>query len=103
VTNLEKDFHEGFKGIMEPNDDLPAFEYNGDAVVITPGLIFDNQENRIGYGAGFYDRFFSLYPKLTKVGVCFMEQLCEEIIPEEHDVPMDYIVTDNTFMRRLYL
>ena len=57
----------------------------------------------MGYGAGFYDRFFSLYPELTKVGVCFKEQICDELIPEEHDVPMDYIVTDNIFMRRLYL
>ena len=103
VTDLSKDFHKGFMGIMEPNDELTAFKYEDNVVVITPGLIFDNERNRVGYGAGYYDRFFSLYPDLTKVGVCFMEQLCEEIIPEEHDVPMDYIVTDNTFMRRLSL
>lgn len=103
VTNLTEDFHEGFKGIMEPKDELPAFEYNQDTVVITPGLVFDSNINRIGYGAGYYDRFFSLYPDLTKVGVCFNEQICEEIIPEEHDFPMDYIVTDNTFIRRLNL
>ena len=99
VRNLSDDFHLGAYDIMEPNDSLE--DYDGrDAVVITPGLVFDNSGNRIGYGAGYYDRFFQNNFGAIKIGVCFNEQVTTAIVPGAHDVPMDYIVTDNGILRR---
>ena len=101
VNDLKDDFHEGAYGIMEPNDNLEQF--NGDdssTVVITPGLIFDERCNRIGYGAGYYDRFFASHPDTFKVGVGFEEQIINKLIVGAYDVPLDYVVTNNRLIKR---
>ncbi|MBR5637093.1 MAG: 5-formyltetrahydrofolate cyclo-ligase [Pseudobutyrivibrio sp.] len=100
VSNLSSDFHLGAYDIMEPNDDLPVYNNDSDAVVFTPGLVFDTNLNRLGYGAGYYDRFFHQHSDVIKIGLCFNSQINNEIIPEEHDVPMDIIVTDRRILRR---
>ncbi len=63
-------------------------------LVIVPGLVFDREGNRLGYGRGYYDRFFKTLPYgVTKIALAFDEQISDEIIKEEYDVPMDFIVT----------
>ena len=101
VKNLTTDFHKGAYDIMEPNEDLPTYDFEEGTVVFTPGLVFDTNLNRLGYGAGYYDRFFHNNPEVVKIGLCFNVQIKNEIIPEEHDVPMDYIVTDKRIIRRI--
>lgn len=101
VNDLKDDFHEGAYGIMEPNTNLEQF--NGDdssTVVITPGLIFDERCNRIGYGAGYYDRFFASHPDTFKVGVGFEEQIINKLNVGAYDVPLDYVVTNNRLIKR---
>lgn len=98
INDLEVDFHKGAFDIMEPSDKLTSYQGQS-AIVITPGLIFDEAFNRVGYGAGFYDRFFEKYPNNVKLGVCFSEQISSDINPDIHDVPMDYLVTDNCILR----
>lgn len=64
-------------------------------VIIVPGSVFDINKNRMGYGAGFYDRFLSkVSNECLKIGVCFDFQVLEKIPYEEHDVPLDILVTD---------
>jgi len=62
--------------------------------VIIPMLAFDKKGNRLGYGAGYYDRFLSLHPHLTRIGIAFSCQEVEEIPADETDAGMDIIVTD---------
>lgn len=65
-------------------------------MVIVPGAVFDRKGNRIGYGAGYYDRFFHTLKKdIVKIGICYAFQIVDEIIPSEYDVPMDYIITED--------
>jgi 5-formyltetrahydrofolate cyclo-ligase len=66
--------------------------YNGayDLFVI-PGLAFDAQGGRLGYGAGYYDIFLQNQPTGLKAGVCYPFQLVREIPLEPHDVPMDVV------------
>ena len=64
------------------------------AVSITPGLAFDRDGGRIGYGGGFYDRFFAEH-KVIKAGVAFHGQILDDLHLEEHDVRMDMVVTDD--------
>ena len=100
IEGLHDDFHKGYCGIMEPNDDLTVFEQSEEQVIsITPGLIFDKKLNRIGYGAGYYDRFFADKPDIIKLAPIFSEQLVETINACSHDVPMDYIVTENDVLK----
>ena len=100
IEGLHDDFHKGYCDIMEPNDDLTVFEQSEEQVIsITPGLIFDKKLNRIGYGAGYYDRFFADKPDIIKLAPIFSEQLVETINACSHDVPMDYIVTENDVLK----
>ena len=63
-------------------------------VVFVPGLCFDAERNRIGFGAGFYDRFLKLNPHSFKIGVCPKECIVDKLPVESWDVKLDLIVTD---------
>lgn len=63
------------------------------ALVITPGVGFSKDGNRIGYGAGYYDRFFAAEPDHMAVGLCYGFQLFPAFETEKHDKKMAYIVT----------
>lgn len=65
-------------------------------MVVIPGMAFDRKGYRVGRGRGFYDRFLSQQDfQGVRCALCFHEQLQEQPIPcEDHDVPMDLIVTD---------
>ncbi len=63
-------------------------------VIILPGLAFSKSGERLGRGKGFYDKYLSNFSGV-KVGVCFSDQLEEEIPTESHDIVLDYIVTEN--------
>ncbi len=69
-------------------------------VVIVPGLGFDPQGRRIGYGRGFYDRFLArVPPHAVAIGFGFAEQLAERIPTEDHDITLHALVTDEGFFR----
>jgi 5-formyltetrahydrofolate cyclo-ligase len=74
--------------------ELPALACDIKAVII-PMLAFDKKGNRLGYGAGYYDRFLSSHPHLTRIGIAFSCQEVEEIPADATDASMDIIVTDN--------
>jgi 5-formyltetrahydrofolate cyclo-ligase len=63
-------------------------------VVIIPMLAFDKRGNRLGYGAGYYDRFLTTHPHLTRIGIAFACQELTEIPADPTDAGMDMIVTD---------
>lgn len=66
-------------------------------LVIVPAVAFDRRGNRLGRGKGFYDRFLQS-TKATKIGVGYDFQLFEELPAEEHDVPMDIIITQSEYI-----
>ena len=66
-------------------------------VLVIPGLGFDKRGNRLGRGKGYYDRYLSKN-NVVKIGICFHEQLVDEIPIEEYDVLMDFIITDKTVL-----
>ena len=61
--------------------------------VIVPGLLFDHQGYRLGYGKGYYDGFLKDYKGL-KIGVCFDQFIIDSLPIENHDKKVDYTVTD---------
>lgn len=64
-------------------------------IIITPGLSFDINGGRLGYGGGFFDRFFEKHKEALKIGLC-MEELIEVNLPSEiHDIKMDMIITQS--------
>ena len=99
-----KDINElstGYMGIPEPsqNDERMAGPEEVDLVII-PGVAYDYAGNRLGYGAGYYDRLLSQSErKLFVVAPAFEEQMVDLIPAEKHDMKVDIIVTDRRIMR----
>lgn len=64
-------------------------------IVIVPGVGFDVHGNRLGYGGGFYDRFLAgLRRDVSAVAICYELQLRNDLVAEEHDLPMDWVITE---------
>jgi len=96
VTDLNRDLKVGYKGITEPVAPIERASNQSPEIILVPGVAFDKNFNRMGYGKGFYDRYLALRgQKSLKVGVCYSFQLLQEIPCEENDVKMDIIVTDD--------
>lgn len=73
----------------ETISDLPNFD-----IIFIPMLGFDEKMNRLGYGAGFYDRFLATQPKAKKIGLCFEVGKVDNIPTEPHDISMDEVITE---------
>lgn len=90
----------GAYGIPEPADGCPEADAV-EAMVITPGVGFSGDGSRVGYGAGYYDRFFAAEPHHMAVGIGYDFQLFQAIEAEKHDKKMAYIVTPTQMLKVL--
>ena len=80
-------------GILEPIEAM-KIAYKHIDLVLVPGIAFDMEGHRIGYGYGYYDKFLKKVPKAVKIGLCFDFQVVDKVPREEHDVPVDLVVTE---------
>lgn len=87
LTQVEK----GYAGIPEPIADGPVAD-DPKALVLMPGLAFDAQGHRIGYGGGFYDKFLAAETGHPTVALCYDFQLLDKLETEEFDVPVDLVL-----------
>lgn len=99
IHSLETGMAEGPHGLIEPADGQPI-PVNMIDLIVTPGAAFDRKGNRLGRGGGFYDRFLAL-PERRAVtcGLAFREQIFDDLSPEDHDQPVDMVVTDEEVLR----
>lgn len=81
----------GYAGIPEPIADAPVAE-DQQALVLMPGLAFDPQGHRIGYGGGFYDRFLAKEPHHPTLALCYEFQMQAHLDTEEFDIPVDTVL-----------
>lgn len=98
ITDFENDLEPGYYNILAPREDfLSIKDKNEIDLVVTPGVVFDHLGYRIGYGAGFYDRFFSqLNAAVPKIALAFSLQEIDEPLPrDEYDIPIDKLITEN--------
>lgn len=63
-------------------------------VVVTPGVGFTEAGHRIGYGAGYYDRWFASHGVSHRIAIAFEVQIVPTLPVDEHDLPVDAIVTE---------
>ncbi len=78
-------------GIPEPIDDAPIAD-DETALVLMPGVVFDPQGHRIGYGGGFYDKFLASEPNHPTVALCYDFQVLPQLETEEFDIPVDLVL-----------
>jgi 5-formyltetrahydrofolate cyclo-ligase len=98
ISNLEEDFVCGPFGVQQPDTKRTKKTDIGEIdMIIIPGLAFDRKKNRLGRGAGFYDRFLkSINPPIKKVGIAFDFQIFENLpIHPPIDEKVDIVVSEN--------
>lgn len=82
----------GAHGIPEPPPHHSALPVTHHALCLVPGLAFDKQGYRLGYGGGYYDRFLANFQGRT-LGICYATMI-GEIPTNPHDYPVDIVVTE---------
>lgn len=88
------ELEEGAFHVMEPQESRPA-DWE-DALVLVPGVAFDRKKNRMGYGKGYYDRYFAGKTDCVRLGIAYELQVAEQLPTEENDLPMEYLVTEKS-------
>ena len=84
-----------FKDILEPIPECTVLvEKEQIDVIVVPGVVFDRNGYRIGFGGGYYDRYLQDFEGL-RVSLAFQEQLYTEVPRESHDLPVHILITDN--------
>ena len=72
-------------------------------IVLVPVVAFSRDGNRLGYGGGFYDKWFSKNPGTTKIGLAYSFQQFDNIIAEAHDIKLDFVISEtNLFNFKSY-
>ena len=85
----------GCFGIMEPKTTcMEVRNIPKNSVVIMPGVAFDKSGNRIGYGKGYYDKYFSEYPDVYKIAIALSMQIVSEIPADVFDIKADCVITE---------
>lgn len=77
-------------GILEPKSGEEVIDVD---LTITPGLAFDKAGYRLGYGGGYYDKFFAKVDTI-RMGIGYYDQFVESLVHEDYDKPLEYLLTD---------
>lgn len=98
LDNLKR----GSRGLVCPPSEsavaLGEYDFLG-SICLVPGLVFDGEGNRIGYGAGYYDEFLAFYPG-HKIGLVRSVQVSSNPLPcGDHDIAVDVLVTEGSIWR----
>lgn len=96
INDLDLDLKEGVYGVQEPVAKLRDDEVPEDLdLIIVPGACYTRDGYRIGYGGGYYDSFLNKHAdEALKVGFCYDCLLVDSIPVEDHDIPVDIIITE---------
>jgi len=86
---------DGYCHIPEPIANEPVADESS-ALVLMPGLAFDRNGGRMGYGGGFYDKYLSEHPGHPTAALCYGFQMMEKLDMEDHDIPVDVVIWSET-------
>ena len=89
--------HLGSFRIEEPKGD-DTVDISAIDLIIVPGVAYDRRGNRIGRGKGYYDRLLRR-SRATTVGVAYACQICDDIEPDDFDVPVHFVITEEEIIR----
>ena len=95
IRSPDVDVHAGYRGIPEPRDHCPIVPLDSIDWVLVPGVAFDADGRRLGYGGGYYDRLLPLLAATAqRVAGAFESQLVDGVPAAAHDVGIDCVVTE---------
>ncbi|CEN25901.1 5-formyltetrahydrofolate cyclo-ligase [Paraclostridium sordellii] len=101
IKDLSSELKIGTYGIREPKEEfIRECSLNSINVLIVPGVAFDKNKYRLGYGGGFYDRFIEkLHKDTVTIGLAFDFQVFDCIPKENHDSQLDYVITERQIIK----
>lgn len=95
IKDFDEELEMGYYNILTPKREyireIPPELID---MVLVPGLIFTPAGYRVGYGGGYYDRFFSKNKEIFKVGLCYEMQMVPKVPTIIYDIPVDCIITE---------
>lgn len=98
ITSID-DLETVYMDLKEPRVGRTISVYKGQIdLQIVPGVVFSDEGFRIGFGGGYYDRYLSDYDG-NRVSLAFDNQTSHEVPIEEHDIPVDIIITENKMVQ----
>lgn len=93
----ESDFEDGVFGLREPRAELPMFDVekinDANVLCIVPAVLYDREGYRIGYGGGYYDRFFGKF-RPASIGVAYSDFIVKTVPHGRFDISVDVIVSE---------
>jgi len=96
ISHYPEDLIPGAFGIPEPKASCPAVAPEELDMVLVPGVAFDREGFRLGYGGGYYDRFLlQIRESAATVGLAYRFQVVDTVYPEKHDRRVRFVVTEN--------
>ncbi len=91
---------EGPYGLLQPVDGTPGAVLADLSVIVVPGVAFDLEGNRLGFGGGYYDTLFAGPEDAPPtIGIAYDEQVFDEVPHEDRDRPVDILVTPTRTVR----
>jgi len=96
IKDISTDLKLSNFGILEPFNILDKIDSEEIDLSIVPGIAFDILKNRLGFGAGFYDKFLCncSSSNMIKIGLSYEMQVYEKIPTEKYDICMDFVITE---------
>ncbi|MDR1528826.1 MAG: 5-formyltetrahydrofolate cyclo-ligase [Burkholderiales bacterium] len=96
VQDIDRDTMSGVFGIREPLPDLPRLTPEELDWLLAPGLAFSPQGDRLGYGAGYFDRLLTrVSPETPRIAGAFEMQIMPSLPQETHDIRVNMVITEN--------
>lgn len=97
LIDYDNELESGAYGILEPKKEfIRETDPKSVDLVLIPGVAFDRRGFRIGYGAGYYDRFLErVRPDVSKIALAFDLQMVPFAYEDSHDVPVDMVITES--------
>ena len=96
------DCRPGAMGILEPYKEVSShgnlLRVTEPGLMLMPGLAFDKDRNRLGYGGGFYDRYLCGHEGLRTVGICYDFQIIDHVPAESHDLRPEALISDRRIL-----
>ena len=92
-VNSRDDLETGSFGILEPKRGLEEYSPQSLSLCVVPGIVFDKEGYRIGYGKGFYDRFLSTFPGV-KVGLVYSNMIIPKVPRGRFDKHVDILISE---------
>ncbi|MGM0501707.1 MAG: 5-formyltetrahydrofolate cyclo-ligase, partial [Bacillota bacterium] len=95
LKDFNQELSSGAYGILEPKEEYRRFVAPQELdLIILPGVAFDQQGNRIGYGGGYYDRLLTAVPHVKTIALAFTEQIIDKVKTSVYDQKVEQIITD---------